>query len=94
VQKAPSFNQHFGKVANITVHQGTDFPAQYGNFAASVERLRTVRRRCASAGVLGIATASAGFSLKIDRDVAPRAQQAAMRGLRLSLSRAVTDKVS
>jgi hypothetical protein len=93
-KKALSFNQHFGKVANITVHQGSDFPAQYDSFAASVERLLTVRRRSASAGVSGVAAASTGFLSKIDRDVAPRGQQAAMRGLRLSLSRSVTDKVS
>jgi hypothetical protein len=26
VQRAPSFNQHFGKVADVTFRQSTDFP--------------------------------------------------------------------
>jgi hypothetical protein len=34
VQQAASFKRHFGQAANITFHQGTDFPAQYDNFGA------------------------------------------------------------
>jgi hypothetical protein len=57
-------------------------------------RLLIVRRRCSFALIAGIEPASAGFSLKIRRCLAPQGQQAAMRGLRLSLSWSLTDKVS
>ena len=94
VQQAPSFNRYFGQVTNITFHQDADFPAQYGNFGALPGHLLTPRSCGSPLLIADGKLPSAGLSLKIRRDLAPRAQQAAMRGLRLSLSWSVTDKVS
>jgi hypothetical protein len=81
-------------MAHVTFRQSKDFPPQYGNFFASAGHLLILRRRCSFAQIAGIELASTGFSLNVRRGLAPRGQQAAMRGLRLSLSWSVTDKVS